>query len=731
MADTLIDVLQRQAATAPDRAAFSFYSGDEELVQVTFAQLDAQARAIAAQLQGCFPVGERVLLVFPAGLDFVAAFFGCLYAGLLAVPATYPKPRRPMPRLESIARDSGARVALTNSATLELIEAARLAPQLAPLRWIAIDQPHEPVADWQRPAVGRDDLAFLQYTSGSTTEPRGVMVSHGNLLHNLEMIRQGFGISAAATEQGGVFWLPAYHDMGLIGGILEPLYVGGHSILMAPQTFLQRPVRWLQLISQSQAAVSGAPNFAYDLCVQKTTAEERAQLDLSSWQVAFCGAEPIRPETLESFAELFGACGFRRSSFYPCFGLAEGTLLAAGGEGPGAPHIRAFSRAALAEQKVQPPAGEEAEQRLVGCGHALLGQELAIVDPETCTPCEPDRVGEIWVRGPSIARGYWNRPEETAHTFGGQLAGSGESGFLRTGDLGFVSEGQLFVTGRIKDVIIIRGRNYYPQDLEDVVSKAHPALRLGAGCAFAAPVKGQERLVIVQELDRQFRETDLAQLVRDIRRAVAEEHELEVGAVVVVRHASLPRTTSGKIQRALCRDRYLADDLKVLYHCTGKAAAGETGGTPLAPSVPRPDLADLLADEDPLDARQTEQLAERVEGWLLAWLSERSGTPLAEIAADRPFFEYGLDSLAAVELSQELEDWLAVRLTPVVAWNHPTPTALGRYLAEQVAAARRGEPLGDEAEMPAGDEFEDLLAEIETLSEEEAEAALRRQREQP
>ncbi len=754
---TLVELLEAQASRRSNRCAYMFRGDDESETSLTFAELDLRARVIAATLQRNVSPGERALLVYPAGLDFIAAFFGCLYAGVLAVPATYPKPRRPLPRLSMIARDSQATMALTTSQTLTTLDLARTAPELQGVQWVATDELHDAEAEgWQRPAVEPGSLAFLQYTSGSISDPKGVMVSHANLMRNLEMIRRGFdigGLCPDPAEESGVSWLPAYHDMGLIGGILESLYVGGQSVLMSPTAFLQRPLRWLKAISDYRAVISGAPNFAYELCVQKIGREERDQLDLSNWKLAFCGAEPIRAETMEKFAETFAPCGFRADAFYPCYGMAETTLLAAGGRGPSRPTIKPVKRSALAEHRAEEAEGEEGEQvqRLVGCGRPLMNQQLIIVDPETRLRVGPDRVGEIWVRGDNVARGYWNRPDENGETFGARLADTGEGPFLRTGDLAFFTRGQLYIVGRRKELILIRGRNHYPQDIELTAGKAHAALESGAGAAFSVTVDGEERLVVVYEVDRQFRQADLDEVIMRIRRAVSEEHELEVYAVVLIRPANLPRTTSGKAQRNLCRQRYLDGQLKVLaewvkptrptrrteapavkpssgngavrFSPSGNGnghAENDLGGPAKIPAPPLPDLS------RPLRPEEVERLAEQIEGWLIEWLQQRAGVTPSQIDRDRPLADYGLDSLTAVQLSQELEDWLHVEITAVVAWNYPTLRALSAYLAQTVAGTVSSGTDLEEEVLPTAqqNEFERLLAEIEDLSDSEVEAAL-------
>ncbi|MEM7316892.1 MAG: fatty acyl-AMP ligase, partial [Planctomycetota bacterium] len=546
-----------------------------------------------------------------------------------------------MPRLASITRNCKAVAALTERNTLETMD--RSAEELQNLRWVTVDDIDVAKAESVQPLeLSRDRLAFLQYTSGSTSDPKGVMVSHGNLLHNLEMIRQGFGLRSVAEGgdlQTGVFWLPAYHDMGLIGGILESLYVGGHSVLMSPASFLQRPIGWLETMSRFSATISGAPNFAYELAVNRSTDEQRRDLDLSNWRVAFCGAEPIRPATLQQFSEAFAVSGFRHDSFYPCYGLAESTLLASGGIGPAELTLRRVDREALGENRVATTTDDNG-QVLVGCGDAIHNQEIAIVDPTTCERCPDDVIGEVWVKGESIAQGYWGLEEESETTFRAKIAGTDDGPFLRTGDLGFKLDGHLFVTGRVKDVIIIRGRNHYPQDIERSAADSHEALRLDSGAVFTIDSEsGQEQLVVVQEVDRQYRNADFDEVIRQVRRSVSESHELEVYRVVLIRHANLPRTTSGKVQRNLCRQQLAAGELKVL-------ADWERQKVEDAPAKSTGESTERFKRQDgPMSPDEVDRLSERVESWLLSWLVDRAAIPEGEVHRDKPFAEYGLDSL--------------------------------------------------------------------------------------
>jgi acyl-CoA synthetase (AMP-forming)/AMP-acid ligase II len=560
---TLVDLLRYRAIHQPRQTAYTFLvDGETEEVGITYQELDMRARRLAAHLQFLGGSSERALLLYQPGLEYVVAFFGCLYAGVVAVPAYPPRFNKPMPRIEAIVADAQASFALTTTSILANLERQFTETlDLAALQWLATDAVgNDFIEKWQQPQIASDTLAFLQYTSGSTGTPKGVMISHGNLLHNLGLIEQCF---QHQSHSQGVIWLPPYHDMGLIGGILQPLYSGFPVTLMAPVFFLQKPFRWLQAISRYKATTSGGPNFAYDLCVRKITPKQIESLDLSSWEVAFNGAETVRAETLEKFAATFEPCGFRFRAFYPCYGMAETTLLVSGGWKTDPPMVRHVNAAALEQNEVVADVADVAGVRtIVSCGQAWSNQ-IAIVDPETLTQCKSDRVGEIWVSGLSVAGGYWNRPVETENNFHAYL---GERGpFLRTGDLGFLQNGQLFVTGRIKDVIIIRGHNYYPQDIELTVEQSHPSLQPNCGVAFAIEMNGEERLVIVQEVERSYlRKLDVQEVVGNIRSSVAKQHELQVFAVVLVKPGSIPKTSSGKIQHYACRTSFLAGNLDVV-----------------------------------------------------------------------------------------------------------------------------------------------------------------------
>jgi acyl-CoA synthetase (AMP-forming)/AMP-acid ligase II len=563
---TLVDILSYRSQHQPNQKAYTFLkNGEQEVDSLTYQELHLRAQAIAASLQSLNVVGEHALLLYQPGLDFIAAFFGCLYAGVVAVPAYPPRKNQNLSRLQAITADAQAKVVLTSTTLLESRKfCAEQNLPVAELHWLTTDALTNDLANsWRQPEINEDSLAFFQYTSGSTGNPKGVMVSHGNLLHNSRLIHQCFGHS---PNSQGLIWLPPYHDMGLIGGILQPLYGGFPVALMAAVDFLQKPMRWLQAISRYKATTSGGPNFAYELCLRKVTPEHLENLDLSSWDLAFTGAEPIRAETLEQFATTFASCGFRKEAFYPCYGMAETTLIVSGGVKTELPLIRKIEATALEENKVVPAGDEQNDARVfIGCGQSCQNLKIVIVNPESLTSCSDNQVGEIWVSGGSVAQGYWNQPEETEKNFHAYLADTGEGPFLRTGDLGFLQNGELFVTGRIKDVIIIRGQNHYPQDIELTVERSHPSLRVGCGAAFAIDFKGSEKLVVVVEVERSYlRKLDVQEVVGNIRQAIVSEHGLEVFAAVLVKTGSIPKTSSGKIRRYACRAAFLTGSLDVV-----------------------------------------------------------------------------------------------------------------------------------------------------------------------
>jgi 8-amino-7-oxononanoate synthase len=621
----LLRCLRGLASERADDAAFVYLTDDaSQRTAMTYAQLDHRARAIAACLQDMDLAGQRVVLAYPPGLEFIAAFFGTLYAGCVAVPTYLPR-HRTLDRLEALAGDTGAPVALSTAAAIAQFKP--MAGRAAGIPWLATDQFDDARAErWVEHDPVRDSLAMIQYTSGSTRQPKGVMLSHANLIENTRAISDAFDIADNTTA---VFWLPAYHDMGLIGGVLAPVFSGTTIIMMAPATFLKNPFLWLDAISKSGATIAGGPNFAYDLCVRKITAEQRATLDLSSWSLAFIGAEAVRPATLDRFAETFARCGFSRRAFYPCYGLAEAALMVTGPKSGAGAAVRAFSDEALSHSRAEPlPDTAPHARRLVGCGAPVGSLRLAIVDARTMASAGPGNVGEIWVAGTSVGQGYWHDPQGTAATFNAWRSDNGDGPFLRTGDLGFIHESQLYITGRLDDLIIVRGRNHHPQDIEATARESHPLLASGIGAAFAVDQGGTQRLVVVHEVERDGT-CDLAPVVDAIRAAVLEEHGLLLDTVVPIRRGTIAKTSSGKVQRYASRAAFLAGELRALDpHCPQTSPA-------LSPSIPPAQSAAFAA--------------------VCQHALALSGTGLADVTPETPISALGLDSLQRVELVAALD----------------------------------------------------------------------------
>jgi len=654
---TLIELLDKRALHLPDQLAYTFLcdgetsEGETTELHLTYRELQRRARAIAAALRSAGAKGERALLLYPPGLDFIEGFFGCLYAGVVAIPAYPPhfaRLNRSLPRLQAILADAQTTLVLTTS---PILEKAKLifteAPDLKTLRWLATDEVVNGVdEDWRSEHVTAADLAFLQYTSGSTGHPRGVMLTHSNLLHNASLI---FHVFEHTETDSYVSWLPTFHDMGFMVGVLQPLYAGIRAVVMSPVSFLQRPARWLEAISRYRATTSGGPNFAYDLCARKITAADAAKLDLTCWSVAFNGAEPVRAETLDRFASRFESCGFRRTAFYPCYGLAEATLIVTGGRKHDLPVIKRV------ESKL-----------MVGCGGSVLEERVVVVDPAALTELKDGQVGEIWVSGPSVARGYWNHPKDTYHTFNAYLSDTGEGPFLRTEDLGFIEDGELFITGRIKDLIIIRGLNHYPQDIEWTVERCHTALRPGCGAAFTVEAGSEERLAIVQEIDIR-KEANLDQVIETLREAVAAEHELQVYAVALIKPGSISKTSSGKIQRRASREKFLEGTLEIISEW--RVTASEESDSP-------------ELETSPLSA-------EAINSWLASLVAAKLGSASSDVHMDQPLARYGLDSLAAIEITHSIETSLGVTLPMVSFLQGDSITQLGAQIFSQLSERTR------------------------------------------
>lgn len=695
---TLIDLLRWRASQQPEQRIYTFLQdGEIERDHLTLAELDRQARSIGAALQEYTRSGERALLIYPSGLEFIAAFYGCLYSGVIAVPVYPPSTVRSdstFTRFRAIANNAQPAVVLTSSALAARVKTMiAQAPELQGARLILTDDlPENAASQWQRPDVMGESLAFLQYTSGSTGTPKGVMVSHANLLHNSSLI---YRFSQHPPHAHAVIWLPLYHDMGLIGGVIQPLYAGFECTFLSPASILQRPVRWLQAITKTRATVTGGPNFAYELCVRKVTEEQKATLDLSSLELATNGSEPIRPETQARFNAAFASCGLRPTAFFPGYGMAETTLLVSSNHKQRMAPIKGFDREQLEQNRVvevSSQANDEKTRLMISNGHP--DQRIVIVDPETQQLCPPNSVGEIWVMGKSVAQGYWRLPEETEYAFHAYLADTHEGPFLRTGDMGFLYNGELYITGRLKDLIIIRGRNHYPQDIEKSLEQSHPALRLGGSIAFSVDAFDEERLVIVSEIERVYLHSDLQQVINAVRRTVAEQHELQTYAVLLLKPGTIPKTSSGKVARRACKAAFVHNELLEVVaewrlNLEESAQPVVVEGAASASGIEEP----VTQKEQPQAVVSEKRGFEEVQRWLIEQVARTLHVPVGEIDVQTPFAHYGMDSMQAVSMAADLEDRFQVKLPPTVIYDYPNIQALAHYVAHWQAGEPRSEEI--------------------------------------
>lgn len=693
-ANNLVELLVGQAASQPDFEVFVYLrDGEEAAERMTFAELDTRARAIAAALQASTQPGDRVMLLYLPGTEFICGYFGCLYAGRIAVPLPPPRPSRLQQTLEkllAIAASAEPTAVLTSRMLADkATESFAALPALAPLKWIASEEVDLVGAgDWQRPTVHRDDIAFLQYTSGSTALPKGVMLTHGNLLANTDYFAHG---CVQAPGSSLLNWLPPFHDLGLIYGLLTPIRLGITGYIMPNASFVQQPSRWVRAISRYRITHTMGPNFAYDLVTQSVTDQQLAELDLSHWQQALNGAEPVRMETMRAFGERFAPAGFRNSVFNPCWGLAEASCVVTGahfghpaGDRPEPLGLWVDARALETNRVQLLEAGTAGALWLAASGQAIDDTELAIVDPSSRLRCPAEHIGEIWVRNAAVGQGYWQNPEQSEETFGGVLADDGEARrWMRTGDLGFLHQGQLVITGRLKDVIIIRGRNHYPQDIEWSADHAHPLIRPAGAAAFAIEAAGEELLCLVLEADRRFKaETHGDEVLGAVRQAIAENHELKLAGIAIVRQGTLPKTTSGKIQRRATRDAFIHGELDERLRWVGPLLAShiEVLLNKVAADEPAP------VGETALPATNTD-----IEGQVLTWLRQRiaqiTGLDLAQILPERGFAQWGLDSQDAVMLSGEISRHFRLgNLPTTLLFDYATPAQVARFVAERLSA---------------------------------------------
>jgi acyl-CoA synthetase (AMP-forming)/AMP-acid ligase II len=679
---TLVQVARWRAEQQPQELAFTFLTdGEQKADRLRYGDLDRRARTVAAELQRRGGRGQRVVLLFNPGVDFIVGLYGCLYAGALPVPVNPPEPlrlSRTLPRLHAVLEDSQARFLLGSEEVFQYVSGGLA--DAADTERIALEEipdSAELERHWRPAAADDQELALLQYTSGSTGRPRGIVLTHANLMHSVAGMHR-----EDSADVVGVCWLPPYHDFGLIAGVLLPVYSGRRTVLMSPLSFVERPMRWLQAISRHRGTTTGAPNFAYELCVRKMRPDECRDLDLSCWRIAAVAAEPVRATMIERFSEAFRPYGFRREAFLPAYGLAEAVLNVTCKRWYRAPVLRSFARRALEEKRVEEVAsGDSSGQELVGCGEPWPSDRVLIVDPETCRPLGPGAIGEVWVQSPQVGQGYWNRPEETEYTFRARLADDPQATFLRTGDLGFFHASELFVVGRIKELIILDGRNYYPHDIERAIAGCHPALRPNEGAAFSCDLEGQERLVIVHEVRRSSRYS-LDDVLTSIRRELAEEYLFSPYAIVLIPGGTLPKTSSGKIRRRTCREMYLRRELEIVAEWR---AEGEKSLQV---------VAEYVAPRTPLEATIA-------AAWVQVLRLERVGV-------HDNFFAVGGSSLLATELYHRLRDVIPGDLPLGQLFERPTVAGLAELI------------LARQAEQVDSEQMATLLERLEHMSEDQA-----------
>lgn len=651
------DILKSRAQLTPKRVAYIYLNdGEDDEEIITYSQLDMAAENIARKLLTTHHRGERALMLFPPGTDFIKALYGCFYSGIIAVPAYAPRKNKSLERIMTLVEDSGSTIVLTINEIRNSFERSFSdLEKLKCLDWIITDQglgdtgtlnalqSDNIPGDIHSSKSSSDEIALLQYTSGSTGLPKGVMVTHRNIIRNLEFIRQSFSLT---PESVSVSWLPSFHDMGLIDGVIGAVYNGYKGVLMPPVTFIQKPVRWLKAIHKYKGTHGGAPNFAYDLCVDGVSTDELEGLDLSSMETLYCGAEPIRKDTFERFIEFYKPYGISRESMYPCYGMAETTLIISGPEANRGPVYLSVSASELELNKVVTVSHDKPDSRyLVGVGHPWIDTKLKIVNPETTEESGADEIGEIWVSGSIVTSGYWNKKQLTDETFKAFIKGeASHDGWLRTGDLGFIHDGELYITGRLKDIIILHGRNYYPQDIEFITEKSHQSLRSGASAAFSIEIDNREKLVIVAEVERTYiRDFDALKVGEIVRKNITDEFEQEVYAVVFIRTASILKTSSGKIQRKACKQGYLDKTLDVIG-------------------------ISVMEDHTSTEAKMGIDLT-TIQAWLMVWIHLKLGVAFDRIDTGKSIAIYGINSIKAVQLQHDFLQKFGVNVPPYIFFN--------------------------------------------------------------
>ena len=694
----MIELLDMRAEQYGDEDKTFFLNTSLDIEdKLSYHSLMIKSKAIAAIIQRHTNKGDRVLLVYPPGLEFICAFYGCLYAGVIAVPVYPPVDKKLVDKLQAVIKNSEPKIILSTKTVVDQIEKLKYVKALQNINfvnyllnyfkntqeltqwdfdkffWINTNKLNLATAkEYQKVQVEPNEIAFLQYTSGSTGQPKGVMISHSNLLHNFKLINQFY---PATPESRLVIWLPPYHDMGLIGGILYPIFSECQVYIMSPMTFLRNPISWLRALDRYQGTVTSAPNFAYALCNRKISEKQLATINLSSVQSFLNGAEPISNKIAEEFCIKFKPCGFKREMFLPCYGLAEGTLMVTGIQDLKA---RYYSKVALRSNRLVPMAKEDKDAcSLVSCG--IKDDNLAIVDLTTFNECNDGEIGEIWISGPSVAQGYWNQPELTNSCFDATIANRPDKKYLRTGDLGFICDQNLYVMGRNKDLIIVNGTNHYPQDIEYSIEQSHPAIRRGGSAAVSIVNEEQEQLVIIAEIDKNCSEEVLHEIVSAINEVTLQDHSLPVYKIALIQPRQLPKTTSGKIRRSTAKALLLDEEMPLEFLWTREYQPHTT-----------PAKNDNVFDEQATPSKTTPSpLGQDLRIQISNELGDILSINPENIDPDKHFGELGLDSLMAIELESRLQNYLkkTCKIEEIAVINYPTVNSLMDHIEQQITRA--------------------------------------------
>ena len=684
----LIELLEHQVRSNGHKTCFTLLANGSDVAEtISYAELSTRARAMAVELRALSDPGDRAMLLMPNGIDYIVGFFGCIYAGLIAVTAYAPQQRRrDWGRLSSILKDSDASLALCSAEHQDQVKAWLTECDQNCQQFVVGEERSESAEQWIMPNIHADSVAYLQYSSGSTGSPKGVMLGHGNLIHNTALIVQEFSITETTNV---VTWLPMYHDMGFVGGVLAPMCAGTSVWLLLPPVVLQAPFLWLKAISDYKAVVSGGPNFIYEHCVARISEEQKQALDLSHWRFAANGAEPIHTATLEKFSQSFVECGLSENALKPCYGMAETCLFVTTTASDQPCRSIQLDKSALQKGKVVRAKTEKiSEQNLLdkrvdvpSSGRLNDQMSVCIVDPDTKQELADDSVGEIWIRGGSVAQGYWNKPEVNAEVFNNEIlsdsqttkdAADKKEGYLRSGDLGFIMDGWLYVSGRAKEVVIVNGRNLYPQDIEASVQAVDKDLAPHDGAVFQTT---DNQVVLVQEVTRQgLRRKNYEDIILSIRQAVAEEFEISLSAVVLIKPVSLAKTTSGKIQRLKNRDLYEQGELNAVAQWQKD---GEADSAIEVKESNEPELN--LSDEG------------SISHWMCYWIAKRLQVAIDDVNPEQKLAGTGLDSVDSMTLTHELSQRLNLELSAELIWQYPTTKALAAYLVSTQSSSNSQE----------------------------------------